>query len=219
MNRLELCQRLLQESDLNGTMTTTLSQTNELKRIVDWIDEAYEEIQVSKKTWRFLRSDKSVALSNGTAEYTDATVAHWKTDDFRVYLTATGVSDETRIGFVDWDEYREIYYVGSMRTQTGRPTIFSVKPDNKLIFYPIPDASYTCQAEGFIVPDTMTANADEPVFPGRYHMLPVWRGLMHFGAWNAEPDKFQVGEYNYKKLYRQMVTDQLETMSYGDPLV
>lgn len=217
MTRLELLQAWAVEADIAGAApTTTISQTKDLLRGVEWIDDAYKELQASKATWRFRRADKTITCVSGTASYTDATVAIWLTDDARIYLTA---ADENRIAYVPWTMFRETYQIASTRTQTGRPTIFSVKPDNKIIFWPIPDAAYTGVLEAYTVPDAMALDADEPEFPARFHKILVWKALSHYGAWSAEPDKVAKGEREYRAMYFKLQIDQLERIHYGEPLV
>ncbi len=218
MNRLKLCNTLLAKTGIQGgNLATTLNQTGERGKVVGWIDEAYNIIQSARSTWLFLRNTKTVSLGSGTQTYTDATVARWITDDCRIYSTDT--TDEQQIAYVSWETFRLMYLLGTQRTQTGRPTVFSIEPDGTLIFAPIPDGSYSFESEAYIIPDTMTADADVPLFPNRFHEIIIWKALMIYaGGYTSEADKYDVGSIEYKKLFKKLCFDQLERPFFGEPL-
>ena len=224
MNFLALCQRLRQEAGLSGTgPTTTVAQTGEMGRIVDWISAAYEDIQNAHASWRFLRTEFSFVTIASTQEYTPAAVsltdhATWVKKDLRVYTTATP-SDEQYLNYVPWDEYRITYMYGSNRTNEGRPTIISVKPDNSLTLWQIPDtALMTIDGEYYKTADVLSGNTSTPLIPDRFHMIIVWKGLMYYGAYAAAEEKFAHGQNEYKRLLRALELDQLEDFTYGEPL-
>lgn len=228
MNRLALCVELRQEARINGTgPTTTVSQTGELKKVVDWIDKAYEAIQNEHETWQFLRTAFSVSLSSGTSEYTPTALsitnlARWITDDVRLYLTATGTTDEQEIFFEEWDDFRRTYLFGSARDQTGRPTCFTIKPDDSIVFWPEPDAAYTVVGEYYRMAYDWSAdvnpNTVTPLFPTQFHRAILWRALMYYGADYGEWDKYEHGQNEYKDIMAKLEFDQLPRIGWGQPL-
>ena len=227
MNRLQLTQRLSREANVNQTgPTSTLNQVGEYLRLVNWIDAAYEEIQVAHATWNFLRYEFSFALTIGVANYT-ATAAgltsfsEWVADDegesedFRIYTTA---SDEQYMTYVPWDMFRVNYMVGTQRTQTGKPSIYTIKPDGSLLFFPIPDFAYTVLGEYYKAPQVMSADADVPIFDEKFHLTIMWKALMFYGAYASEADKYTFGNQQFKKLMRAMENRYLPQTSWGNPL-
>ena len=225
MNYLQLCQRLRQECRISGTgPTTTVSQTGEYEKVVDWIDTAYEDIQNLHANWRFLQTPFSFVMTIGTRDYTPAEasitdLSKWKFEeygDIRCYLTAT---DEQRLEYLPWDDFRDIYLIGSSRTTTGRPGVFSIEPDDTITFDVLPDAAYTAVGEYFKTPDVLSGDADEPVFPSNYHMAIVYRAMMFFGADYAADEKYTHGYNEYRKILRKLEHNQLHHFTFGNPLV
>ena len=222
MNFLALCQRLRQEAGISGTGPTAVTgQSGMLKRVVDWVTAAYEDIQNRHATWRFLREDFSFSTIASTQEYTPASIpitdhAQWIEEDIRIYQN---VGDEFLLHDPPWDEFRLAYMYGSNRTLTGKPIAVAVKPKNNgLHLWPIPDAVYTCAGEYYTIPDVMSADGDTPAFPARFHMAIVWRALMFYGAWAAAMEKYDHGENEFDILFPQLENDQLEQVIYGEPL-
>jgi hypothetical protein len=228
MDRLTLARRLSRECGINqiGPSSTT-NQTGEYLRVVTWIDDAYKSVQLVSSQWQFLRKEFSFSLTAAKVAYTPAEAlltdfSEWVSDDegdsedFRIYLTA---SDEQFMTYMPWEMFRVAYMVGTQRTMTGRPSVYTIKPDDALMFYPIPDAVYTCVGEYFMVPDVMELDKDIPIFPARFHEIILYRAMMYYGAYSQEPDKYAVGEREYKRLLRTLKKSQLPQMAWGNPLV
>ena len=73
MNNLQLCQRLRQEAGIAGNgPATTVDQPGELGRIVNWISQAYEDIQNNDLAWRFLRWTFTLPLTYQQSTYSRA---------------------------------------------------------------------------------------------------------------------------------------------------
>jgi hypothetical protein len=223
--RLELCVDLRRESGIAGVgPTATIGQVGEYARVVEWIDAAYEAVQsLHGGRWKFLRTEFSFPTIAATANYTKAAaglteLGTWKDDTLRCYLTATGVADKQEIEYVPWDEFRYVCGRGSSSTLTGRPRIFSIKPDNSVTFWPMPDAVYTVTGEYFKRPQVMSANDDEPLIPQEFQPIIVWKALMYYGAYTGADEKYSHGQNEYKAVLHKLVRHQLERVSYGAPL-
>jgi hypothetical protein len=190
-------------------------------RVVEWIAAAYEDIQNTHATWRFLRDDFSFSTIASTQAYTPAAVsindhATWIEEDMRVY---SSVADESFLDYCMWEDFKIAYMRGAHRTQEGRPSIISVKPSNNaLTLWQLPDAVYTVLGEYYTVPDVLSGDSDSPVFPARFHMIIVWRALMFYGAYAAADEKYAHGQNEYRGLMMDLELDQLEEMVYGEPL-
>ena len=227
MNRLELAQRLSRECGINQSgPSATTNQTGEYLRVINWVDDAYKSVQLVTSTWQFLRKEFSFALTATKATYTPAECgltdfSEWVSDDegdsedFRIYLVA---ADERFMTYMPWEMFRVAYMLGTQRTMTGRPSVYTIRPDDSLMFYPIPDDVYTCVGEYYMVPDVMTANTDIPIFPERFHEIILHRAMMYYAAYSQEPDKYAVGEREYKRLLRGLKKSQLPQMGWGEPL-
>ncbi len=223
--RLELTVDLRREAGASGTgPSSTISQTGESARLVEWIDTAYEAVQsLHGGRWHFLRTEFSFNTIANTGNYTKAAaglteLGSWKEDTLRCYLAATGVSDEQELEYVAWDEFRFVYGRGTSSTQTGRPSLFTIKPNNSLTFWPIPSAIYTVTGEYFKRPQAMSADADEPLIPQQFQPVIVWKALMLYGAYTAADEKYSHGQNEYRAVLHQLVRHQLDRVRYGSPL-
>lgn len=222
MDKLALVRRLCSECGItdSGGPSTTLAQTGEYLRAVNWVDQANSDIQNTHSTYEFLRTEFSGSISGATNEYTAAALGitdfgTWEKNDFRVY---SAISDESIVCYVPWAEFRMHYMLGTARTQTGRPIVFTVKPDKKVRIFPVPDAAYTLVGEYFKAPIAMADDDDEPPFPEQFHMGVVWRAMMFYGSYSSEADKYAMGKDEYKKVIRGLERDQLPPITWAEPI-
>jgi hypothetical protein len=222
--KLQLCVDLRREAGIAGTgPLATTNQTGEYQRVVEWIDTAYEEVQNLHPSWDFLRAEFSFATIAATANYTKAAASlaelgSWDVCTFRCYLTATGVADELDLTYVPWSEFRADYGRGTQSTITGRPLVFTVKPNKSVTFWPIPDAIYTINGEYFNRAQVMTADGDEPLIPDQFQAVIVWKGLMLYGAYTGADEKYSHGQNQYKAVLNRLELDQLPEMEHGETM-
>lgn len=225
MNYLQLCQRTAQECGVSrgtaGPVTVT-SQTGELGKIVAWVATAYEDIQDESKAWKFLRYDFSFPTIAASSTYLPSAVSlsehtHWKADTLRAYLAATGVSDQQRLTEWDWETFRDIRLLGSI--EQGRPQEFAIRPDESLVFWPTPDAIYTITGEYWKRPQTLSVNADEPLFDQSFHMAIVWKAAMYYAADQGASELYATAEREFKRLLRKLKRKYLPSWTLGGPLV
>lgn len=219
MNYLALVKRLRSEAGIAGTgPTTVVGQVGELARLVDWIAEAYEDIQSKKDDWDFLRSDFSFNCTVSDPTYPQATVsglANWKPDTFRIYKTT--VVDELFLTYRKWDDFRNLRLRGAARATPGRPIEFSITPAKEVYLWPVPDFAYTINGEYFKIEQVMTADADEPVFD-RFHMAIVYNALMRYATYVESPVLYGKAEREYGRLITKLEKNWTPDIVLGGPL-
>lgn len=224
MTFLQLAARLRQECAGNGTGPTAVTgQTGELKRIVDWIATADEDVQRLHDEWRFMvgsftlntvADDGSYAAADCVTPVTD--LRNWRETTLKIYLLSVGVADQVKLRYMDYDQWDATYNTG---TQTsGRPLHFTVGHDLSLKLGPAPSAVYRISGEYQKSVATLAADADTPLYPPEYHMLAVYRGMMKYGRYTGAQEVYQDGEVEYKRMLKQMERTQLPRIRLGGAL-
>lgn len=202
-------------------MTTTVGQTGVNLRVVNWVKNAWMDLQSLHQDWYFLRQDLAFSSSDNQS-YTLSVMAATDLrmvdkESLRCYLTADGVANEQHLLWYDWDEFRNTYLFGSR--QPGRPIAFSVDPATKTLWLnSIPGAGYTLSGYYWRNPVVLSANADVPAMPSQYHMLIVYRALMKYAGFEAAAEAKAEAVENYRPMLRAMEFDQLPRVRMGGPL-
>ena len=236
MNFLQLCGALRRETIDSGSGPSAVTgQSGELNRIVNWIADAWTEIQLSRTDWLWLRRNFTVNTVASTESYaytscTDSTSAvaidrfsRWYEGVdingfpyFSCYLAATGVSDQQSIYSIGWDRFRRIYQFG---TQTdARPVHVAVGPDRKFYLGPKPDAVYTVGGTFQRGSQTLAANENEPEMPAEFHSLIVYEAMAKYGGHRVAPEAMLRAVSEGGRLRSSLELSQLPPMTYGDAL-
>jgi hypothetical protein len=196
---LQLCQQVASDSGTNisGTQPASVtSQTGRLGQIVRWTNEAWRNIQNARSQWRWMRGEFSGQTVAGTQRYASSALGvssrfgEWVVTDededrWTAYKFTTGVSGEAPLCFVDYDAFYARFLRGS--TQSGRPAFFTVGPDNRVIFHPVPDAVYVIRGPYRKSPQDLTASSDTPEMPERFHDIIKLEGLLFLADHDEAP--------------------------------
>jgi hypothetical protein len=212
------------------TLQTGLS--TESSRFKTWVANAWNDIQTSQPDWQFMRfsgefdtspnqamytPQQAKATNDGTASGTPILGA-WKRDSFRVSTAGNNYADEMLCGYMPWWQYRNLYQYGTMRAQRSRPVVFSIDPQKNLYFGIIPDGAYTIGYEFYRTPVTLSADADAPVMPDRFHNLIAYKALRAYGIFMSAPEVIGRADDRISQLEPALLIDQLLPVESGAPL-
>ena len=134
-----------------------------------------------------------------------------------IYVTATGVSDEGALAWMEWPDFRLMYLRG---TQTNsRPVHVTVAPDGSIRFGPVPDATHTVNGEYMKSAQTISADADTPEMPTDHHMLIAWRAVITLlGTEGSEQVEIGHANFQYSEMLGNLRRDQLPSPMVGEAL-
>lgn len=214
MNYLQLVTKLRTECGASGTSTTVVNATGEWARLCGWIADAWLEIQEKREDWEWMRADATFNTTANVNTYTPAAAgvtsfASWRINSFRAYLQAAGVNNEQILGYRDYRTFRDYYLLSSRKSIAARPTEITVAPNKSLILGLIPNDIYVVSGEYYSLPITLATDADIPAMPPRFHLLPVYRAMMSYGAFESASEVYDRGEAQYKAMMHSLEVDQL----------
>jgi hypothetical protein len=228
MNFLQLVQRLHRETGRQGTSPASVtSQSGMNQRLIDWILDAYKEVQDEHESWTFRVADFTFPTISGTQNYTPESVSitdlsSWRFNPdhnclsgIRIY---SAITDEQDLIYFPWDQYKAVYKYGSFRTQTEKPGVFSIKPDKSIDLWPIPNAVFTVNGEYIKQPGTLTINTSTPILPEKHEII-VWKALMKYGAYEGAAEVYAHGKAEYDKQLAELEYKYLPRLQWGSSLV
>lgn len=215
---LDLVQRFAIEVGIaNDGPTTVIGQTGEASRLVNAVATAWIDIQKIHPDWGFLLQTPGVSFTTvaGQTLYTPTqagvsagVVGRWRRETFRCYHTASGQATEIYLRYIGYDEWRDLYQLGSLRTTQVQPTIMTITPTFS-IGLQTPLAGYTITGEYYSVPVQLALDADVPTIPSQHIMGIVYRAMMSYGAYESAPEVYQRGAVEYNLVRAQMEKDRM----------
>lgn len=234
MNYLQLVNLARSEAGVAGGDLVTLQTGLSLEstRFKTWVANEWIKIQTEQPDWQFLRQTQQFDTTANQANYTPqqakatsdgtttgtAILGNYKRNSFRVSTSGQNYQDEMLCGFLPWDTYRNLYLYGSMRSQRNRPVVVSIDPQKNLYFGIIPDGAYTIVYEFYRTPVTLSADADTPAMPDRFHMYIAYRALRAYGIFMAAPEVIGRADDQIATLKPSLEADQLPIIQSGPPL-
>lgn len=219
MDFLAICRRLRQEASGSGSgPATVVSQTGDMRRIVDWAADSYRDIQKAKRSWRWLWEDVAIPIAANQRDYTLAQIAvlvpsftrhaHWKPNGFKYYVTADGVASERKLRESLFERAYESEY-GTVTT-AQRPNAVTVLPAGGLRLAQTPTAAGVLTATHYRTAQMLAADVDVPEMPSDFHMLTVWHALTDFGIVEAASEIYERSLIKKEKMFKELMIDQLE---------
>lgn len=226
MTFLQLVQQLRQECGVPGDgPDTVLNQSREMKRLVDWVSQAYVELQEEEAEWEWLRTTVSFNTTVDKGSYHPANdlglvdFAAWKNQAFRLYLTSAGVGNQILLSQTDYDTFRDYYLLGSRQITSARPTVIAIAPDRSLLLGLRPNDIYTVSGEYYKTPQILAGDADIPDMPARFHMAIVYKAMAKYGLFEVAQEQITAGTEQYNKMLNRLRRDQMPMMMTALPLI
>jgi hypothetical protein len=215
MNYLSLCKRLAAEAQIAGTVASVTGQSGIMASVVDWIASADRRIQLEHPNWAFRWGQFDFETTAGTRDYDLSDLSIERVVQDSVTAHDGDESAAWSVCSLSYQKWRDQY--GTSAQASGRPQYITPLPSNALRITPTPDAAYTLQGDFYKKVVSLVNNADEPIYPEQFHMLPVWRALMDWGGYFNAPEAVQRGAAEYRLLLGQMERDQLPPLNLSLP--
>lgn len=222
MTFLEIVAAAYRESGFVGEgPVSVLNQVGRKGDMVRWCQQAHEEIQEARTDWRFDWASGTFALTPGTDTYdpvNDFSITGGVREFVRAplgsyaYPTAQGLNARSYLRFCEWGEFRGL----NVPSVSGSvPTIFTLRPDNSIVYYPNPTAAVMVAHEYYRMPQVLAANADVPRMPARFHMAIAWKAVMIGCGKTKDFSRFDTAEENYEKLYQRLLIEETPRVVLG----
>lgn len=224
MDYLALVNRAKLESGRSGgALATIIGAAGDDLRLVNWTASAYEKVQRKTDEWRWMRSTVLASIPAGQLAHdpavdmliqpadsvalTDFRGFRAPSDDYTVtMLDPLNATSEWRLGWLDYDEFRKRFMVGTH--ESAPPVNWSVSPDNKLLVGPTPDILYHVRFDYRTKVMSLALDADEPTMPQDYHMIIVWETLKSLASFDAASEVYARATEEFNELYEDLWFDQ-----------
>jgi hypothetical protein len=233
---LQLAQKLRRQCISNNASgpDSVLNQTGLLEKVVEWVADSYQEIQIRYPNWRWMKSDFTLQTVAGTDAYaygacvdTNTTTAIsrfacWWLQDLqdppKLHLTATGFSDQGWLTYLPYNQFRSYYKFGARQTEQKRPVHISIDDADRIVIGPKPDAIYTVSAQYQRGPQKLLADNDTPDMPDRFHDLIMYYAMERYGVNSIAAEKIAEANLHSHRLMQALEQSQLPEMVFGGPL-
>jgi len=199
--------------------TQVTGQAGQLLRVVDWVAQAWEDIQIMRPNWKFMHSFLTFNTAATTRDYAPGDVSitdmnQWDQGSLLIYENAVGASDQNHLPYTSYADWRTAYRAGMDVLADGRPVLWTILPNNSIRMQPAPDKVYTVDGEYKKVAQLFTADADVPTnLPDDFHILIVWQALKYYAYYQNAPEVLEEAEDKFDALLTRLEIEQLPDFS------
>lgn len=187
MNFLQLCQRT---AEVSGTIaglpsfSTVTGATGRVLKLVNWVAQAWVDIQNERGDWLFRIDEFEGALSINERFYTGTGFADDflemlpdtnRRDSITIYDSTIGQSDEGPLHQLNYETWRARYDRGTH--DAVRPGYWAVKYDGSICIGPKPDKTYAIRGVYKKAAQELALDTDTPIIPAEYHTVIVQEAL------------------------------------------
>ncbi len=242
MNLLQLSRRacvecgVASDAAISTVLGTVFGASGSVGRVVNWVGDAWNELQGSHDDWSWMRSSnilgQGIAFQTiaGQASYPLGTgpgtvgvaidnFGKWDPETFRNYSTASGFVNEMFMDEIPFDVWRDSNMLGAMRNVQTRPVNIAVGPDQSLCLGPPPNSQYTITGDYFMAPSVMVADTDLPMgLPTRFHMLIVYSAMKKYAGYESASEVFERGDREFKPMMAQLMALRAPRITFGGSL-
>ena len=195
MNKLAIAKKMNRLAGTQGTIESTTNSTDEYHQVlVEFLDTAYNDIQLLRKKWKFMNLLVEPTILASGPTYTNTDIKSVK----RV------IYNLKPIRFVEYDDWLLTEHA------EGPPTEYTTDPATGVItFNPLDATSYGVKIQYRRTPHIMTSDFDNPIIPLSFHNVIVWKGLMELGVYFGNWDLISNYTDKYSIEIGQLLRDQV----------
>lgn len=205
LTNLDLCKRLISDAGISGTFTTVVDQTGEFLRVVNWIDQAIQEIEGKWHNWNFLHNFQTF---NTVASQSDYTITEMGAADLNLMdiRTLAVDADEISIPYQDWVTLK---VDPTALSETGDQWLFTILPDKSIRLYNTPDAIRTLSFEYWQTATIMTVDASTPAIPAQFRYVIIAQALKYYAEFESADEMDYAGTRRYEPMIDQLESSEL----------
>lgn len=217
MTYLELVRRLAREVGASGTIQSLQTVEGEAKRLADWVNQAWLDIQLVRDTWLWRLNEFEVSVSSNSAIVDVSTITDfYKPLKDSVYGKFVAASTWFPLDYIDFQTWQD--YVRARPVVISQPTSYTLKPDRTLEVYPTPSNDFSVRGLYVKKPQQLVNDFDEPILPEEFHPLIVYQAMMLYAQYEAAPEIFQAGIQGYNRLYNRMLNSEIPDVCLPEAL-
>jgi len=168
MDKLTITNKVNTLAGTQGVVDNVTSTVGYQTVLIAMVDMGYLSVQTHREDWKFLKDERTVAIGSGdTPSYQSDEIAKYH----RIIYDKVVLEE---IAYDDW--------LLRDTSVASAPTEYTVREDGTVFFNAFTE-NYSVTIQSYLVPDEIVANSDTPVIPTQYHMIIVYKALIHLGEY------------------------------------
>lgn len=194
----------------SGPTTVGGAQSKDFQRIINWVADAWRELQGSRNwSWQWESASLTVLAATNTSSVAQSIApARYDTDSAFIGTAP--------LDYYEWADFRQMWPLSDI--SDGTPVAWSIRPNLAFVVNSRPTADTTIIVERYVNPSELTLDADIPGLPSDLHMYLVWAALMKYAARDEAGSLYSTSEKFAGDIKRAIYERCLPQMTLGGSL-
>jgi len=209
---LSICQKVDTLLGSQGAFTSVTTTNGFQLMIVEYVKNAWNNIQSTRKDWNFYRKTQSFSTVASQMNYTVNDVFSTSVDPVENWVVDRFIkdSDLSTLEYVPYDRW-----IIEDHTTAREPKHFTVHPSSSTgyLSFDNPDDVYTYTLHYFRKPQELSGNTDVPICPTEHHDLIVWQALSDLAQHFGNTDMYSMAAVRANQLYSNLLRSQCPAKS------
>jgi hypothetical protein len=197
-------------SGMQGSGPTSIASTDYDSIFVLLVRQSWNDIQLSKRKWKWMRTSKTFITTIDKTSYSTADIfgpsytrfSRWDRDF--IYITVDTRTSKLR--YIDYDTY---VYRKLNNDPSCTPSTFTIDPSNENLIIDKPNGVYTITAYYYKSKQELSINTEQPELPEDYHYVIVYQAVARYAISVSLSSVYQEYEGKYSELYDDLVRYQI----------
>lgn len=195
---LSMSQAVARQAGYSGTISSVAVAQGDALRIVDFVRDATQYVQLLWGDWRFLWGGLQEGVTSTTANAIPVPPLHYRWDQDRLFF------DTHTVCPIFWDKFQ--MYSGM--NDPSMPTQFVIMPDDTIRMFPPPDAEYAYSFSYYREAPELVEDADQPLVPNRFRPVIVNYALWLYAMYDDSAELAAKAQAEYDKWIVLLEADQ-----------
>lgn len=195
---LSMSQEVARQAGYSGQINAVAVATGDAARIVNFVKEATQYIELRWADWRFLWGGLAEGVTSTTTNFIPTPSGHYRWDQDRLFF------DNHTVCPITWDKF-QMY---ANMNDPAYPTQFVIMPDSTVRMFPPPDAEYNYSFSWYKEPALLVADTDEPLVPDRFRTTIVNYALWLYAMYDDSAELAAKSEAEYNNWLTLLEADQ-----------
>ena len=214
MNFLQIVQKVWTKCGLTGAGPSTVTgQSGMSSRIVQYVAEAYRDIQQRHNEWSWMWTRvESATLTIGDNTYVAGDLGRTPARTVqRVLLQVGGLWQP-----IFYDRKRRDPTVYDNVTAVGKPNRVAILPNGQWVFDTLPDLAYPIAVEYFRVSHELVDSTDLPLLPEEFHWAIYWKAVEYYGHYDEDGSLLTEAQKNFASPMARLERVALPALTFDD---
>lgn len=216
MNFLQLVQKVWTKCGLTGAGPSTVTgQSGMSSRVVQYVAEAYRDIQQRHDTWNWMWTRvESATLTIGDNTYLPGDLGVTNPTARGVQRVLLQVDGKWQPIF--YDRKRRDPTVYDNVTTSAKPGRVTILPNGQWKFDALPDAAYPVAVEYFRTSHELVDSTDVPLLPEEFHWAIYWKAIEYYGHYDEDGSLLTEAQKNFASTMSRLERVALPPLTFDD---